>query len=146
MKLVSSQDEAARERSMHLERLGDIVQRLTAELLRIAAGGGDSTRVAGLLIELGCDPYGPVSAVYVHEKIKAALRCEWDVGIENYSTEEDRQRWRRDGTARREELQDLIQQAAMRVVAARLVGQKAQERRAESALFESVREFGRKPS
>jgi hypothetical protein len=114
MKLVSGQDEAALERSMHLERLGDIIQRLTAELLRIAAG--------------------------------AALRCEWDVGIENYSTEESRQRWRRDGTARREELRDSIQQAAMRVVAARLMGQKAQESRAKGALFEAVREFGLKAS
>jgi hypothetical protein len=136
------------------EFLGSNVRYLSANILRIIAGGGkahtlieETTAVLEAYREL--QPYAPTGAFrasLVAPMVEALTNLDWrknNPGYTDYNSAEDRQRWLQDGTEQVRLAEDAIVTAALRVVAARLARQPTQESTSLGQLRQALDEFER---
>lgn len=113
---------------------------LTANLFRVTAGAGKGYELLRQLASAAdrLAEYRQVGmAVARHEWLEEGLR-DWRERF-GWANPSDLARWEEDGTVDEAAAVDDIAQAAMRMVAARLLGQKTQERTAVNALYEAMR-------
>jgi hypothetical protein len=158
LKLVADNDEKELVRQREkvaaecaASELGYATRALAANILRIIAGAGKGSELISQICEVlkayqelqplsgrACYPYPPSTPM-----VEGLRELDWRRGAEGYHqpTEEDLERWRRDGSADLADAKSVVAQAALRLTAAQLLRQPTQESTADHQLFSAIRQL-----
>ena len=131
-------------------KLSWAIRELASNLMRILAGGGKSYEIFSQVTALieavgdcqdaGVPPNGFALEQALHEAAESHLkRLRWDPDPVRRATQEQIDLWDDSGWTTIESGKDHIVQAALRVMASRIVGQATQERTAEHAIYDGIR-------
>lgn len=149
MKVVSSTTGEERAEYQAREALDWPLREAAANVLRVVRGAGKPHKIASLMQDvIGAylayrDAAGHYPTPYVIAEIlefsETGSPERWRASFPGEVAEEDFQRWLEDGSFDRHAAIDDIIRASLQICASRLVGQRTQERTAESALYEAIR-------
>lgn len=150
MKLVSTRNVLDIEATRDAKTLANSARNIAANILRIIAGAGNEFEIYRQTRELlesydKFKPHAGVNFPFHHSTpvVDGLTDLDWRKDDPAYSkpTEEDRERWSRDGTTEREMAIDSICQYSLRLVAAQLLAQPTQESKSKSDLLRAIRDF-----